>query len=512
MAFRVPGTFSGGSTRKLSWDQTKHEINLTIILEDENLDHKHKIHIKHDKLILHDQEYKLNQVVVVDDSIFTIEKNQTDTKVLFTLKKAVPQVWNKLLETDPDPDQPPVLLDPLERKEPKSRAELLQNAKQRLGSNFEPSRANTHEIEGQCGSNIVLDPAILPSLPVVTIRSCSDSNVTVPTSVCAVKLSIEGCKNCKFIIHGKVITEMLELWRCDSCELHVATPMKTIQIDGSADVLLEYTKSAFFDRLYTSGARSTKLTFTDNRSLNGSVDFDDLQHAAGSDLSPETDQFITRHVQGKLLTALIIRLSNDFPTTEREVAEFARATSMAREKVDEVVSSMVGSSLGKTLSEQEREQMRNMMLEHASQTESARKQAEQTAEGRIAARVEYKRKAGNEAFTAGNFQDAAVLYSEAIALDDKVESLYTNRAAAFLKLGRYAQAREDAEHAIVLNSKFAKAHFRLGLAHQAESNFSAACASFSECLRLEPRNKEASAGLRMSEVQAERARRMKDSL
>ena len=43
------------------------------------------------------------------------------------------------------------------------------------------------------------------------------------------------------------------------------------------------------------------------------------------DLDDKTDQFITRHgksIDAPLLTELVIRLSNDFPTTEREASEF----------------------------------------------------------------------------------------------------------------------------------------------------------------------------------------------
>ena len=86
-------------------------------------------------------------------------------------------------------------------------------------------------------------------------------------------------------------------------------------------------------------------------------------------------------------------------------------------------------------------------------------------------------------------------------------AILSNRAAAFLKLGRYAQARADAERAASLKPDFAKAHFRLALALQAQEAFGDACASFSRCLQIEPKNKEATAGLRMAEVQAERQHR-----
>lgn len=92
-----------------------------------------------------------------------------------------------------------------------------------------------------------------------------------------------------------------------------------------------------------------------------------------------------------------------------------------------------------------------------------------------------------------------------------VAALHCNRAACFLKLGRYAQAREDAQVAVALHPEYAKAHFRLALALQAEEDFAGACAAFNASLALEPKNKEAQAGLRMAEVQAVRQRRQEQA-
>jgi len=38
------------------------------------------------------------------------------------------------------------------------------------------------------------------------------------------------------------------------------------------------------------------------------------------ELDRGTDQFVTRVLGGKMTTELVIRLGNDFPTTEREVS------------------------------------------------------------------------------------------------------------------------------------------------------------------------------------------------
>merc|ERR550514_1499348 len=139
------------------------------------------------------------------------------------------------------------------------------------------------------------------------------------------------------------------------------------------------------------------------------------------------------------------------------------------------------------------------MREQSEAASAAQVAAEQTAEGRHAARVDFKKKEGNARFKEANYQQAAVLYTEALALDDQQHALYSNRAACFLKLGRYAQARDDAQACVRLAPEFARGHFRLALALQAEESYAEACAAFTKALRLEPSNKDAKSGLAMTQ-------------
>lgn len=258
------------------------------------------------------------------------------------------------------------------------------------------------------------------------------------------------------------------------------------------------------------GARKVRVAFDDSPDLATSLDFDALQaERPDTVLDDSTDQFITRRLtaSSSLSTELVIRLCNDFPTTEREVQEFEQRTRMHADKLDEVVDGMLGSSLGRTLSDAEREQMKTMLREQSAAASGAQKQAEQTPEGRHAARVDFKKKEGNEAFKACNYQQAAVYYTEALNLDGTQHTLYSNRAACFLKLGRYDQAHEDALECTRLAPTFAKGHFRLALALQAQDKPGEACTAFNRVLDLEPANKEAAAGLNMARMQAERQRR-----
>ncbi|XP_023835104.1 tetratricopeptide repeat protein 28-like [Salvelinus sp. IW2-2015] len=65
----------------------------------------------------------------------------------------------------------------------------------------------------------------------------------------------------------------------------------------------------------------------------------------------------------------------------------------------------------------------------------------------------------NEACQRGDFQAALSLYGDALRADPQNCILYSNRSAAFHKLGRYQAALDDAVKARLLNPKWPKASF-----------------------------------------------------
>lgn len=62
----------------------------------------------------------------------------------------------------------------------------------------------------------------------------------------------------------------------------------------------------------------------------------------------------------------------------------------------------------------------------------------------------------SEAVQKGDFHRAVQLYSEGLALDPANHILFSNRSAAYVKLGLYKKALQDARRAIELNSSWAK--------------------------------------------------------
>jgi tetratricopeptide (TPR) repeat protein len=74
-------------------------------------------------------------------------------------------------------------------------------------------------------------------------------------------------------------------------------------------------------------------------------------------------------------------------------------------------------------------------------------------------RAQQHKERGNEAFRACAYVDALAEYTEALKYDSS-SVLYSNRAAAHLKLNHWQEAHDDCASAIALDSKNAKAHLR----------------------------------------------------
>lgn len=519
----VPGQYSGGSGAGFSWDQTLQEVAIKVPLAAGATSSSVRCTFTARTINLALDEVgtsplpsseELSAVIVTDMSLWVVEKDGGVSTLVLTLHKAVPAVWDRLFASDAAPDVAPELLDGPTRTKPQSKAELLKQAKARLADELDgPSRAKPFKIENLTGvtKTITKSEEGMPELPVLIVSGCKGCTLTLAPELIAIKVQVEHCEDTTVDVQARALTETVEVWQCERTSVRLGVAAKTVQIDKCTDLKMTYAEAGFFDRIMSTGARKTTIAFEDAAELGTAVDFDALQaERPETPLSDDIDQFITRRLTptGALTTELVIRLCNEFPTTEREVREFEQRTKMHADKLDEVVDGMLGSSLGKTLTAQEREQMKTMLKEQADQASQAQAHAEQTVEGRFAARVEFKKKQGNEAFKAAEFQQAAVFYTEALSLDAQQHTIYSNRAACFLKLGRYVQAREDAEACIKLAPDFAKGHFRLALALQAEEKAADACAAFTKVLELEPKNKDAAAGLNMARMQAERARRM----
>lgn len=76
--------------------------------------------------------------------------------------------------------------------------------------------------------------------------------------------------------------------------------------------------------------------------------------------------------------------------------------------------------------------------------------------------LELIKEKGNDAFKAGKFSEAEILYSECLQSEDNTFRvvILTNRAAARLSLNKINEALLDAEEALALDPKYLKAYYR----------------------------------------------------
>ena len=114
---------------------------------------------------------------------------------------------------------------------------------------------------------------------------------------------------------------------------------------------------------------------------------------------------------------------------------------------------------------------------------------------------------GNDAFKMNEYAKAISLYSDAIALKDNEPTLYSNRAACFLKTHNYARAYVDANRCIELDRYFIKAYVRGALAcinqgqfEEAKSIYQAAADVISELKSESKLDKYPSAKLFSAEI------------
>ena len=102
--------------------------------------------------------------------------------------------------------------------------------------------------------------------------------------------------------------------------------------------------------------------------------------------------------------------------------------------------------------------------------------------------AEKTKRAGNEAFVAGKFDEAEARYSESLDQDGSCAKTWANRAAARLKLKKYSQARDDARASRTLDPLFIKAWYREGEAALEMEEYEDSALAFFEGLQIDGDN------------------------
>ena len=237
--FHVPGKYNGGEGPGYAWTQTQSEVELRAPLP-AGAEGSVRCTFSARSIALSwadaavPLDAELSALVAPDDCLWSIEEEAGAKTVVVSLRKQVKAVWSRLLESDAEPAEAPRLIDGAERSTPKTKAELLADAKARAKGALdeELGKAKLHMVEGRSGEVITLTAAEMPALPVLYVQRCDDCQVELPEGASALKIQLQGCKRSVLRVRGKVLTETLEVWECEGCTVEAMSRLATVQVDA----------------------------------------------------------------------------------------------------------------------------------------------------------------------------------------------------------------------------------------------------------------------------------------
>lgn len=105
-----------------------------------------------------------------------------------------------------------------------------------------------------------------------------------------------------------------------------------------------------------------------------------------------------------------------------------------------------------------------------------------------------KKEEGNELFKQDKFPEAVAAYTESIKRDPSEHTAYSNRAAAYLKLGAYNDALKDAEKCLEIKPDFVKGHVRKGHAYFWTKQYNRALQAYDAGLKIDPNSTDCKEG------------------
>jgi tetratricopeptide (TPR) repeat protein len=381
---------------------------------------------------------------------------------------------------------------------------------------------------------------------------------------------LSNLKNCTVVVKCKVITGLLEISHCENVTLKISksATVVTIQADLCQNLNVEFHdapsgkgitetgRTIMFwgedkdDRIFHAGVSNMNIkTYRDGFvDLEKNADFlKDGAKPVGNATAEEV-QFITSVVDGELLTEKVLKngsatgttVSGAFAGAEGDSGSGARAMT-AREmeevkKRKEQIRKSVDERLGgiKILDKDGNE----VPVQKKSDKDQSEEEEGDVGDGDIIEEVyagmtqsdidhiikdcDAQKAKGNEAFVAGEYTQAVLLYSLSLdkaaelpdasgtGVEGKQKQLFprhivlSNRSACFLKLGHHEKALKDGIEAERLEPSYVKGVFRKGLAHHAMGNYQEAITALAAAQKIEPKNKQIKQALQFAEVKMHR--------
>ncbi|KAJ1556656.1 hypothetical protein HK405_002222, partial [Cladochytrium tenue] len=182
-------------------------------------------------------------------------------------------------------------------------------------------------------------PHAFPSNSTLYLRDLTDCTVLIADP--CVKLLVENCARCRFIVRARVLTRTLDVWRTTDSSFEIGTPVMTIQNDICDSTTYAFSSTADFGIMAWSDSTAVSVTFADAPEAGGTFgllpeDQDaDAAAAAAAERGPHPDvasaaasvdvvQHLVKMDAGRLRSERVIRLAGGYATTSSEDREFVR--------------------------------------------------------------------------------------------------------------------------------------------------------------------------------------------
>jgi hypothetical protein len=355
-----------------------------------------------------------------------------------------------------------------------------------------------------------------------------------------IKLFVTNVHNCTIVIRCKLISGTVELSHCTNVIVRVEkeTTVATMQIDLCDQISIQFhdaqsgkntnlpgSATLYWgddkdDRIFHAGVKQMKVEVFRDGFVETECMCDYIKDGAVGvgNATPEESQFVTSVVNGELHTEQVVRHGsttgqNARAMTQRELDQERerreKAATMAVSMAEDMIK--IVDKDGKEIVKKELVTPTDPAEEVIEEVYTSMSKSDINA---IVAECEQNKTRGNEAFAAGEYGQALLLYTLALDKADELPDkdvpgerqlfprhiVLANRSAAFLKLGDHEKALNDASKAQNLNPAYVKGIFRRGLALHAMGRYQEAIEALAAAYKLEPKNKQIKEALQFAEV------------